>query len=189
MHYVLFVLMFIIMARKGGRGRGRFRPYLRGAIDLQMALGTLGGSTLISTPVGDTVTEKAWLSSVVCAYALRNWTDIVNVGPILVGVAHSDYTSAEIEAWIENTGSWEAHDMVQQEVAKRKIKRVGILNGSTSATISTRLDNGLPIRTKCGWMLGSGQMVQLWAFNTGSQAIATTDPVVEMQGHANLWPR
>ncbi len=93
---ILFIAAAILMVL-----RGKYRRYLRGAILFELSLGTLAGDTLLSGAVPDSVTEKAWLSSVKCAWALRNYTVAAGDGPIHVGVAHNDYTDAEIEAWVE----------------------------------------------------------------------------------------
>ncbi len=170
--------------------KGRFRPYLKGQIDFELALGTLAPKDLISAPVGDSVTEEIWLSSVKATWTMDEFTEALNQGPIMVGVAHSDYANAEIEEWVENLASWERHDLVGQEVAKRKIRKVGVYSWvDSTATGQVALNQGKPIRTKCGWMLGSGQTVRIWAYNMGSVALATTDPNIQCQGHANLWPR
>ncbi len=177
------------MARRARRAGRKFRRYLRGQIDHILALGTLGPNTLVSGTNTDAVTEKAWLSSVVAAWALKDMTAASDQGPILCGIAHSDYTDAEIEEWVENSESWEAHDLIGQEVAKRRIKRVGMFPGTASTTTAEAvLNDGRPVRTKCGWMLGTGQTIKFWAYNTGIAALATTVPDMHVQGHANLWP-
>ncbi len=172
------------------KGKGRkYCRYLKGKINNDLALGTLAPTTLISEVIGDTLNEKAWLSSVKAVWSLSNFTPAVADGPILVGIAHSDYSSAEIEAWIENANSWEEADKIGQEIARRKIREVGSFRSvdlSSSETIT--LNEGKPIHTKCGWQLASGQTVTIWAYNEGSSALGTTDPVVQTSGHANLWP-
>ncbi len=171
------------------RGRGKFRAYIAGPIDESFALGTLSASSVIISTLSETVVEKAWLSSVRAAWAMKNFTIGADDGPIMVGVAHSDYSAAEIEAWIENTSGWSQADLVAQEVAKRKIRKVGIFESPATATEDAVLNDGKPITTKCNWMLMSGQTVSLWAYNMGDSNLATTDPVVHVQGKANLWPR
>ncbi len=171
--------------------RSRRRRYLKGKIDHLLDIGTLAAQTLISSDIVDTLTDAAWMTSVKATYSLNSVTQTDNLGPLLVGIAHSDYSSAEIEEWIESTTSWETKDKVGQEVARRYIREVGIFNisGSTSAVNNYALNEGRPITTKCGWMLEGGQTVKFWAYNTGSAAFATTDPDVRVQGHANLWPK
>ncbi len=176
------------MVKHPPKRRGRFQKYLRGAIDLNLALTTLGAQVLVSDPVGDTVNEKTWLSSVRGTWTLSEFTQASGRGPFKVGVAHSDYTDAEIEQWIENLGSWDEGDLVNQEIARRKIRMVGQFTGLALPDQEVLAD-GRPITTKCGWMLLQGQTVKVWAYNDGSAAVATTVPRMRMIGHANLWPK
>lgn len=174
------------MAKRKGR---KFRKYLRGEIEKEMALGTLAAKTLLSDTVNDSVTESAWLSSVKGVWSIEDMTPGANVGPILCGVAHSDYSDAEIEAWIENTSSWEVGDLVAtREIGRRLIKKVGVFENKSAAGVPAVLNDGRPVTTKCGWQLSTGQTVRLWAYNKGSAALSTTDPVLSLSGHANLWP-
>ncbi len=175
------------MAKKGQRKR-RFRKYLRGNINHDSSLATLAGETMGSEVNADTLTEKAWLSSVVLKWTLSNFTPVVNVGPIMVGVAHPDYSSTEIEEWVENQQSWEETDMIGQEKARRKIREIGVFDTPADATQAVVLNDGKPIRTKCGWQLSTGQGLRMWTYNLGSAALQTTSPVVSIDGHCNLWP-
>lgn len=167
----------------------RFRRYLKGVIQNRFTLGTLAPLTLLGDDIADSVVERAWLSSVQCTWSMDEFTTGAGDGPILVGIAHSDYSDAEIEAWVEQTSSWEEADLVAQEIAKRKIRRVGTFGSTGQALSGTVLNDGKPIRTKCGWMLATGQSIRIWAYNQGSSALATTSPAVVTSGHANLWPR
>ncbi len=177
------------MAKDTRKGRRRFRRYLRGAIQNAFNLGTLAGTTGIVNAVDDVVTEKTWISSVKATWALEDLTQAAGDGPIEVFIAHSDYTLAEIEEWIESTASWDQSDLVGQEVAKRKIRRVGAFGANSASAGNTLvLNDGKPITTKCGWMLMTGQTVNIVAFNAGSSALGTTDPALLTSGHANLWP-
>lgn len=166
----------------------KFRKYLRGGIDETKALGVLAAGDLLKEDVADAVSEKAWCSSVNLSWSLANFTPTAKAGPILVGIAHSDYTDAEIEAWIENLFSWNQGDQVQQEVASRKIRRVGILiPAGTGLLLSSTLNDGRPLRTKAGWQLVTGQTIALWYYNMGSVDLVT-GAEVETIGFANLWP-
>jgi len=155
---------------------------------MSQALGTLAANDLIKLDVADAVSEKAYCTSVNLSWSLANFIPTANAGPILVGIAHSDYTAAEIEEWIENLFSWNQGDKVQQEVAGRLIRRVGVLTpAGEGLLLSTTLNDGKPVRTKAKWQLVTGQTIALWYYNMGSVALAG-DSVVETVGFANLWP-
>lgn len=130
------------------------------------------------------------MSSIVVAATLDTYTPLAGVGPIMVGVAHSDYSAAEIEEWIENTGSWSEGNLVQsKEVGRRQIKMLGIFRERTSALETMTLWNGVVKKIKLGWILTTGQTLDLWAYNLGGVAVATTTPSFHLEGHANLFPK
>ncbi len=162
--------------------------YLRGGIDENIGFGSLGAKTLVAVNLDETVNERTLVSSVVASYSLAELTAGANIGPIMVGIAHSDYSDAEIQAVIDQTASWNEGDKVGQEVAKRLVRRIGQFEdlGSLAPVV---LNDGKPIKTKLNWILLQGQTLKLWVYNLGSGAVATTTPIVTMQGHANLWPR
>jgi len=190
MIYIIMIILALAgMAKR--KPRKRFRKYIRGAIDKAFALGTLAGNTLVSATFDGVVNERTFISSVKALYAMDEFTSATDDGPIIIGLAHSDYTDAEIEAWVENTtaGSWDEGNLVAQEIGRRKIRRVGVFEDAIGGTGSLVLNEGRMITTKCGWILLQGQTVRVWAYNAGSSALATSDPTVHVQGHANLWPR
>ncbi len=160
--------------------------YLDGNIDQDLGLATLAAKTGILTAT-NTVSEKRRVSSVRCTYALTDWTVNANSGPIMILVAHSDYTLAEVEEWIERSGSWSMSDLVADEVRRRKIKRIGIFRIPPTAHGAV-LNDGKPIRTKLNWTLITGQGLNFVGYNLGTAALTTTSPNVNIQGKANLWP-
>lgn len=166
--------------------------YIRGTVDETLALGTLAGNTLVKADFDDAVTERSLISSLVASYSITNVTQIADMGPLVVGVAHSDYSAAEIEEWIENSGAWSEGDKVSQEVAKRQIRVIGIFNpraGTAAGLAADVLNDGKKIKTKLNWILNSTQTLTLWVHNRGTAAVATTIPDVHVMGHANIWPR
>ncbi len=166
--------------------------YIRGSVDEELSIGTLAALTLISTPFDNTVIERTLVSSLVASWAIQEWTPAANDGPLMVGIAHSDYTSAEIEEWIEATTSWSEADKIAQEVNSRKIRAVGtfVSPGAVGdGAGAAKLNDGKVIKQKLNWILNTGQTLRVWAYNSGSSAFGTTIPLVQVQGHANLWPR
>ncbi len=163
--------------------------YIRGTIDEVLDLGTLAASDAILAAFDEVVNERTLVSSIVVRYSMTNFTAAAGKGPILVGIAHSDYDAPQIEAWIETTGSWDEGNKTEQEVNKRLIRRVGIFEIPSSLAESSVLNDGKAIKTKMNWILNQGQTLSVWAYNLGTGALATTDPRIDVQGHANLWPR
>lgn len=169
--------------------RKSFRKYLKGNVDETLGLGTLAAQTLTGTDYDESVNERTFISSHKATWSISDWTPGAGIGPVLVGIAHGDYTNAEVEEVIENTGSWNEGDKVAQEVAKRQIRIVGKFESPEGgSTFDTILNEGKPIHTKLNWILNQGETLRLWAYNLGSQPFATTDPQVRISGHVNLWP-
>ncbi len=164
--------------------------YIRGNIQVTLNLTTLAPTTAQLQALGP-VTERTLVSSLVCTYTLRSLTEGDNIGPIKVGLAHSDYSLVEIEQWIEQSEatSWAEADKVAAEVMGRKIRRVGVFESPGVALGPSSLRDGREVKTKLNWILTVGQTVQIWAYNMGAAAVATTVPDLHVEGHANLWPR
>ncbi len=176
------------MARKKG---GFNRRYLKGVINAVDAPGALGSKAVSTTDFPDTVSEKTWISSIVASWSLANMTPAANAGPFLVGVAHTDYSNPEIEEFLESVGSWDEGDLVQsRETSRRLIRQVGTIGMPDDASDIVELNDGKPIRTKCGFYLQSGQTLQLFVYNLGGSSISgTTSPQFHARGHVNLWPK
>lgn len=183
---VVMAVLAILMA-KVRRRRGRsMAKYVKGQVEETLSLGTLAANTVVSDIFDETLIEAGIITSLVGTWDMDEWTETVGAGPIQVGLAHSDYTDAEILEWVTNTQSWDFADMIQQEVAKRRIRWVGTFAVPTALAVST-LNDGLPIKTKLNWRMRTGQSLRLWAFNQGSAAIATTVPLVHLIGHVNIF--
>ncbi len=174
------------MAKKGSRRRmGR---YIRGNVEEELALAALAAGDVTSAVFDQAVVEQTFVSSLVASYAMAGLTVGADIGPFTVGIAHSDYTPAEIEEFLENTGAWDVSDKIAQEKAKRLIRVIGIFPGPPGGGLEAAvLNNGRPIKTKLNWTLISGKTLQLWVRNGGSQPVATTVPDIKVDGHINMW--
>ncbi len=185
---IIFVVSLLVAPLVAKRKPMKRRRYLRGNIDEDLPIGTLAAKDVVLVAFDETVNERSLVSSVVASYSISNFTPIATSGPIMVGIAHGNYTAVEIEAFIENTGSWSEGDKTSQEIAKRQIRMIGIFEILSNVTLSVRLNDGKPIKTKLNWILNQGVGLNLWAYNLGAAAVATTVPVIHAQGHANVWP-
>ncbi len=169
------------------KGRRKFRRYLKGMVNLDLATSAMASKTLSSDTVVDVLTESAYLTSVKATWSMGEFAPLAETGPILVGVAHSDYSNTELEEWIENTQSWNQGDMIAQEKNRRAIRIVGTFKNPEVVTDTAWLNDGKPVRTKCGWQLLTGQTLRVWAYNLGDQSLSQ-GVKVNIYGHANLWP-
>ncbi len=174
------------MPKKGGTRR-KFSRYIRGNLDENLQLVTLAAKTLVSDVTDEQVDGKTRVSSIDATYSLDGVT--APQGPFLFGVAMSDYTDAEIEAVIENTGSWNEGDLINQEIAKRKVRIIGTLqlDSGAAGTTDYKFNNGKMIKTKLNWMLTAGDRLRFWVYNLAGSAVSTTDPAFRVNGSVNLW--
>jgi len=160
------------------KGKALFVPRVRG----QISLGAAAENVVVSADLADTLDEEAFLISEKSTWALSGNTP--GEGPIDVGVAHSDYSDAEIEEWLENQGSWDRGDMIAREVNRRKIRLVGTFAADEDEEV---LNDGKPIKTTCKWGLVTGQTLKLWAYNR--HGTRTTGAVVKVEGEAYFRPK
>ncbi len=165
--------------RRATRKRSRL---LKGVVNESLALSTLANNALISSNFSDTVQERTFAISAEITWLLRDATSLE--AGIVCGLAHSDYTSAEIEAYIEATGTWDEGDLVQQEIMRRKIRTVGMYEGVAS---DMPLNNGQPIKTKLGFILNQGDTLKHWAYNRSGGTL-TTGSIQLVNGHVWLRP-
>ncbi len=149
----------------------------------QHAVGALGAADLGSTAFTATVDRPYWAASMDVIITV----DAGSSGDqsAIIGVAHSDYSAAEIEEWIEATGSWSSIDKVQQEKARRKCRIIGVFRSLDPAV---EWNDGKLKRIKLGFMLETGTTLQLFVYND-SQTVFTTGAIVELTGKAYLAPR
>ncbi len=163
------------------------KRYIKGKVDEELALSTLAAKTLVLVGFDEAVDERTLVASIDAIYSIQGMTPQELDGPIMVGIAHGDYTAAEIEEWIENTGSWSEGDQVGTERANRKIRTIGIFQGPSNINEAQVLNDGKKIKTRLNWILNAGLTLDLWAYNLGSSALATTNPRINAEGHVNLF--
>ncbi len=186
---ILLLVAVLLLAKTPKRGRGRrsMSNYVKGNVDEELALGGLAASTLISVDFDETMIEAGRITSVVASWALSDWTAGAGDGPITFGLAHSDYSDAEIEQVIEASGSWDTGDKVAQEVNSRLVRIIGTFRSDTlSTTRMVVFNEGKMIKTKLNWKMTTGDTLSVWAFNNGSSALATGG-IIFANGHANIF--
>ncbi len=163
-----------------GKSRSRGRKFnLRPVrVSPTLALSTLGAATAIKTGLTGVATSPYRIISAKLTYNQLGLTP--SEGPITVGLAHSDYTVAEIAEAIGSTASINPADMISRERAKRLVRVIGTFRSEAN----NDLRNGEPIKTRLNWAIPIGVEVSLFAFNTGS-AVLTTGTIIACEG--SLW--
>ncbi len=142
-------------------------------------MGTPGGDSVVKGNLDSTVVDGTFLISADLVWGLRGITP--GEGPIVVGLAHSDYSAAEIEEALEAITSWDEGDKVAQERRRRKVRTVGMFSGETATQV---LNDGKPIKTKLGFAIAEGDTLAVWGWNK-SGATLTTGQIITAQGGVN----
>ncbi len=163
--------------------------YVKGNVDEAIALGTLAGKDALKQDFGEVMVDPGLISSILATWAMEGFTPAAGDGPVRVGVAHSDYSAAEIEEWIENAQSWDLGDKIGQEVGKRLIREIGVFrspNPVGNVGGPQTLNEGRPIKTKLNWRMTTGDTIAVWAYNSGGGNLGT-GAIVHASGHANIF--
>ncbi len=155
------------------RRRTGFRvlPFSVGA-----AAGTVANGAVATATVSDVVDDRVWFMSLHTTVGTRGFT--AGEGPIVVGVAHSDYTAAEIEECLEAQAAWDSSDLVAREQARRKVRTIGTFPIVTANDV---LNDGRQMKIKLGWMAELGMTLDFWIWNK-SGATLTTGGIVTFDG-------
>ncbi len=139
----------------------------------------------------DTADDNFIATSIELAYSMdiEQAAEPNNVGPIHIGLAKSDYSDAEIEAWVENASGFTRANLIQQEISKRHIKHVATFTLPQLAAaeqVSVEVNDGKPIKTRLNWRILEGTTISVWIYNAGTSAIpASSGQVLTSVGQIN----
>ncbi len=162
-----------MMARKP---RSRYRGYRKLPFTVTTAGGTVAADDVTTQVLTEVFTEERRVLSIESTYALKGLA--AGDGPLEYGVAHSDYSAAEIEEALEAVGAWDEGDKVAQEQAKRLVRRIGVFTEEETA-----LNDGRPVKTRLNWRIATGDTLSFWIRNRGIQL--TTGSEITGQGAAH----
>ncbi len=158
------------MARKGKRGRRSF-PLRKVRVTSSTALGALAALDVVSGAITSAPTERIRVVSAHLSFSLADLT--ATDDGCEIGLAHGDYTAAEIEECLESQASIDAGDKIANEQANRLVRSIGTFSDTDTAGGSGDLNDGVPIKTKLNWVLQTGETLNIWARN-GSGTVYTT---------------
>lgn len=140
------------------------------------ALGALTDETIIKSSLTPAFGEDIWIISVDINFIIRDGTS--GETPLFVGLAHGDYTVAEILEAV-NAEVTDPDDKIAQEHAKRKVRKIGAVY--SMGTAPQRFNDGKIFRQKVQFSVGDGHTIDFWIKNQ-SGATLTTGGVLEMDG-------
>lgn len=95
-------------------------------------------------------------------------TGAAPAGPVIVGVAHNDYTAEEIEEHLEVADSWDFSNKTDQEKRRRKVRKIGMFDGIST---SEKLFDGGTKRIPLKFMLNEGATLKSWCYNASDAAL------------------
>ncbi len=164
---------------KHGRGASRRKGYRYLPVDNILTVGNLITKDVIANDFDAVVDQDTFMVSSDLVWGTEGAT--AGDGPMVVGLAHNDYTAAEIEEFIEASASWDSGDKIANERRKRKIRIVGIFPLAAADEV---LNDGRPLKTKLGFVVEIGNTLKVWAYNPSTGTIAT-GVVVNITGGIN----
>ncbi len=173
------------MAKKPTRRSRKRAFHLRKVkIASEFAIGALAALDVITGAMTNVVADKLRLISVNLSYGISNHAAVIDDG-YTFGLAHSDYSAAEIEECLESGASIDLGNKVSQEQANRLVREIGQINGA-GVVVSEGIpfNDGMPVRTKLNWLLSEGDSLNVWVRNA-SGAIYTSGTTLVISG--DLW--
>jgi len=145
-------------------------------VDTSLPLSTLASNDLIGGAMTTVSNEAFRVLSIQGMWTMHNLT--AGEGPIVVGVAHGDYTDTEVEASVEADESMIRVDKIVQELADRLVRRTVTFAGFTPEEVA---NNGLPVYNRLNWAHATGQALRMWVHNRSGGTL-TTGAVVNFTG-------
>ncbi len=167
------------MARKKGKRNFPFRIV---PIQSSSAIGALAALDVVSAVVGSVASDTYRLKSLKASWSIADLGAQVD-DAFQFGVAHSDYTAAEIEECLEAAAAIDLGDKVAQEQANRLVRRIGTISapGTAGPAGGIPFNDGMPVTTKLNWLISIGDQLQVWIRN-GSATVYTTGALLVLSG-------
>ncbi len=183
---LLTALAVTLLAHKGYGKRKYHRNYKLRRVRLATtsALGALGAGAVVANNIVNAAADTYRLISVDCSYSWSGKQEVDDAATF--GLAHGDYTAAEIEESLEAITAIDLGDKVAQEQANRLVREIGTFAGSTAgvANAGAIFNDGRRMKVRLNWAMSIGQQVTLWIRNS-SGVVYTTGSVITMNG--DLW--
>ncbi len=174
--YIIAALVLLVLAAKKRRRRrsGRFVAL---PFNTQQALATLADETVVSADLTTNLAEDFYAISVDIIASIDGGA---SEGPVEVGVAHDDYTVAEIKEFID-VNLTDPDDKIAQERSRRLIRRLGTIANIGAGGASLVPRSGEAKRIPLRFVLGDGHTLSAWVMNHSGGAL-TTGAVITFSG-------
>ncbi len=167
-----------------GKGRARRSFNLRRVrVATGIAAGALAPLDVAVSNLTNVGTDPYRIMSVDFSYALSDLGAASDDGQEF-GLAHSDYTAAEIEECIEQASSIDLGNKIAQEHAHRLVRVIGQMGGAHVAGGGLDFNDGRRVKTKLNWRMSTGDSLNLWIRNS-SGSVWTTGAFIDVVG--DMW--
>ncbi len=150
------------------------------------AIGALASTDVISSAITAVAADTYRLMSIKSTWSISNLGAVID-DAFQFGVAHSDYSAAEIEECLEATAAIDLGDKVAQEQAGRLVRTIGQITKHGLGVIGGGLpfNDGRPVSTRLNWKMSIGDTLVGWVRN-GSGTVYTTGASLVLQGDLYL---
>ncbi len=159
------------MAKKRRRSKRRFN-LRRVRVSNSTAVGALTSQDVLTGGLTNAADDTYRCVSVKFVYG---WTGIAAIDDGMeFGLAHSDYSAAEIEECLEANNSIDLGDKVAQEQANRLVRTIGIFQGTPNTAAGGSVHNdGRPVHTKLNWLMSIADTLSIWVRNSTGTVYTT----------------
>ncbi len=172
------------MAYKNHGRRSRRKYNLRRVrVATSITIGALAAKDVTSSALTSASASSMRVVSVDFIYGLSDLGATSDDGQEF-GLAHSDYTAAEIEECLEAATSIDPGDKISAEKANRLVRTIGNFVGAPGTGAGLNFNDGQSKKTRLNWLLTPGDTVQLWIRNS-SGTVYTTGATVDVMG--SMW--
>ncbi len=110
------------------------------------AVGALTADDVSASQFGPTLEEDYRVTSIDVTWSMIG---VAGEGPIEFGVAHADYSAAEIEECLEVSVS-RPGNLIERETARRLVRVIGVFDQDETPE---KFNDGRPMKTRLNWRL------------------------------------
>ncbi len=161
---IILLLASFAMAKRTPKRRRAF-SLRRVRTQPSLALGTLASKGVLSGALIATADGAYRAISVRLSWSMIG-LDAAD-GPIVFGLAHSDYSVTEIKESLEAANAISVGNKVAQEQVNRLVRQVGVMPADGE------FNDGMPVKTRLNWLIPIGKAINFWAYNDGGALLVT----------------
>lgn len=178
--------VFVSMAkhRRSYPKRGAY-ALRRVRIQSGFSYGALAAADVATGPLTVAGTGTYRCISIDLNWSLTNLAAGVDADGVEFGVAHSDYSAAEVEECLESFASIDVGDKIAAEQSGRLVRQIGVISaGGATTAHGIQWNDGRSVKTRLNWLMSIGDFLNVWVRN-GSGAVYTTGTTIASIG--NMW--